>query len=202
MSQGKTTTGWKGLASKPPADPPNPVTGGRVIGVSETEFGKGQIDERNFYISAGDRKTGEGKLRLDKETTITIPKWLAAEMSQLIEDPILPYRNRYDIIRDSLVQRVHYLGKRQERDDPSYQMFSRMAEVERIAFEAMKQDQSVERIREVLAAALQGSDLTLLNETYEHGLQVVNTLREPYRGRLSQVLEEYEQASRFKKVSE
>lgn len=178
-----------------PVDPPT-LTGGKQVGASE--LGKNKTipgySAKNFYVSGSDDKGRSGTVRVSpgKTTgrTLMVPRYIAAQINQLVEDDATPYRYQQDFIRDAIVHRLHYL-QQFRKDDPIWGTFARMSEVEKSRAEAQQQAEHVERLEEALNEACTEGDKQFYDEILKEAKQIERALRDPYKGRLSVVIKKY-----------
>lgn len=174
------------------------VTGGRVVGRTEADPGTAlhNYTPDNFYPASTDKDGNFSNIKMPDGKTIAVPRWVGAQISELIEDDLIPYRSRWDLVRDAIIHRVHYLqAKRDHKDIQAWENFVEMAEIERKVSEAERQAGYVQRIREVLSGAVHEGDAQLLHDTFAAAQKMLPALREPYAGRLQQTLAEYQQVT-------
>lgn len=176
---------------------PKTITGGRAVGRVEADP-RGALHEfthDNFYVSGTDKDGRESKVKLSEKRreTIGVPPWVSAQMQELVDDDGTPYRHKYDLIRDALVCRIHYLQERRTNKKlESYEHFLQMAAIEREVSEAHRQHEQVTRLREILSDAGGAKDRHLIDEALARCEKMLPTMREPYRSDLGRLVEEYQ----------
>ncbi len=115
-----------------------------------TQSGSGRIEEYspgNFYIRATNRYNHHTSLALGKDMAeqfdtvrINLPPELLSQISELVNDPTLPYRNNQDLIRDALHHRVYQIAERLQ-DHDFINSFSMELLKQRIAQQTFEDDE-------------------------------------------------------------
>lgn len=143
-----------------------------------------------FYTRSTD---GLGNYRHQR---VNVPPEMAARMATIVAKDYVPeYRTAQDLIRDAIHHRLQWLEKR-INDGELEQVLSverRRAEVERLRMEVEDLSRMVTESEQTLTAAAVAEDWPSLARALESITDHSNEIREPYAGRL------YELVKRFKR---
>lgn len=145
--------------------------------------GKGYRADR-FYNKSTD-SNGHGE-----KITVRVPQGIDSQVHAAVRE-IPEYRSLQDFIRDAIVHRLEYIQKHYELGDGARRFveLQRMeADMERITSEVETMTNAVERVKVSLETAYASRDWGLMKEAMETAEEMLEWMREPYRGRLSELV--------------
>lgn len=143
-----------------------------------------------FYTSSRDKKTGD-----KGHVQAQIAGAILHEIDALIAEKIVPeYRTRGDFIRDALTHRLHDIGEMKEQGRLSKRLnsFILLMDMEHLQSDVDTSKKVVQVTEVMLASASQSNDWVAVGVALERGFMQLDTLREPYRTQLQEVLRQYE----------
>lgn len=147
---------------------------------------RGYSEER-FYTSSSDVRGHSKMLR------VWLPQGIDAQVYEAVNG-IPQYRTVQDFMRDAIVHRLEYLQHRYVLSDQGRRLLEIerwKADSERRSAEIQTMTSAVNNVGERLAEAWTAEDYQLLKQEYEEAKDQIDWLREPYKGRMVELLKEW-----------
>lgn len=125
-----------------------------------------------------------------EKLSLRVPQGIDSQMHAAVAE-VPEYRTMHDLVRDAVIHRLEYLQKRYNLGDGA----RRMLELERISANMEQRTQETETMQaavENLEGKLQRlydqRDWSMIVEQFEMGSELLDWLRDPYRGRAAEIL--------------
>lgn len=145
-------------------------------------------DETKFYVASTNEHDH------DESTRVRMPKWLMAQLQELVRDGRLPaYRSIHDVMRDALVHRVHYIHSRGLTDTDTDWIEREVLKGAMVRIEARRQEklEAVKTVEVTLREALHARDPEEIDMAIAVAQGMAEHIGEPYstqiRGHIAQV---------------
>lgn len=143
-----------------------------------------------FYTHSRDKKTG------DRGTVqAQVAGGLLHEIDALIAEKIIPeYRTRGDFVRDAITHRLHDIGEMKSE----FKLLKRLnplillMKMEHLQSDVEASNKVVTSSEAMLSSAATHQDWVAVGLALEDGFMQLESLREPYRTRLTAILRQYE----------
>ena len=128
---------------------------------------------------------------------VRMPDYVAGEIAAIIESKKIPeYRTAADLIRDAIIHRLHYLGERVESlSEGMAKTISRVTienQTTQYQNELKAYSELCVQVRDACREALAASDYDQLYSYIQQQRDLAEAIREPFRSRVLEVLDEYE----------
>lgn len=154
--------------------------------------GKRGYSEDRFYTRSTDAQGHGEHLR------VRMPQGIEAQVYGAVRE-VSEYRTVQDLMRDAVVHRLEYLQKRYKMSDEA----RRLLELERLRADSDRRSQDIDTMTdavvdlgEKLSKAWEAKDYAMVAEELEEGSELIDWLREPYRGQVKQLLADWRARSK------
>ncbi|GIV04083.1 MAG: hypothetical protein KatS3mg015_2913 [Fimbriimonadales bacterium] len=143
-----------------------------------------EYSPNKFYTRAVDKQGHKETLH------VPVPPAIYAAVSELIASRKFPaLRTPQDFVRDAIIHRLHYLSTMAGGDyDDIVARETFLADVQRLKSEATELEQLLLQTEELLKIAQSTADDQLFDTAIEHAMDRADSIREPYRTRLHQLV--------------
>jgi hypothetical protein len=158
----------------------------------ETEVPGYSVDK--FYTHAKDSQGHSVQINTK------FPDYVAAAIAELVQSKEIPeYATAQDFIRDSVFHRLYWCSKHRSRKiSRLLPIMISIQESENQIKEVEKLNEMVEKIRKGCEALYSIQDLATLRDFIDRQRDNIEGIREPYWGKASRILDEYEQRLKAK----
>jgi hypothetical protein len=156
--------------------------------------GQRGYSEDRFYTKSTNQQNHSKELR------VALPQGLDAQVYGVVRD-VPEYRSLQDFFRDAIVHRLEYLQKRYRISESG----RRLLELERLRADSDRRSADIDTMTEAvsdlgvkLTKAWEAQDYAVLVEELEEGAELLDWLRQPYRGQVERLLDEWKGRARDK----
>lgn len=156
--------------------------------------GKRGYSEERFYTKSEDRHHHSAQIR------VNVPKGLNAQIQAAVSR-VAEYTSLQSFIRDAIVHRLEFIQRRYKLTEETrrwLELERLQSDSERRRVEVDTMTEAVDALAESLTRHWEAQDYAMLAEELEEGSELLDWLREPYRGQVKGLLGEWSDRARAK----